>query len=121
MELTKTSLTNGIWEGTLTGPSDSPQLQVTHQGTPVDGLTVTPDGADTWRISFTIPAALISDGIQSFIISNGTGQTLHSIDILAGDALAEDIRAEVNLLRDELNMLKKAFRQHCQDSQGEGR
>lgn len=116
MTLTKTSLTNGVWKGTLAGASNSPDLQVTHQGAHVDGLTITPDGAATWRISIAIPAALISDGMQSLIISDTGGRILHTIDILAGDALDEDIRAEVNLLRDELDMLKKAFRQHCQDS-----
>ena len=116
MQLTKTSLTNGIWEGSLTQTSESPKLVVTHQGEPVGGLKVTPDGANTWRISFAIPSDLISDGIQSFLISNGDGQTVYSIDILAGDALDEDIRAELNLLRGELDVLKKAFRQHCQDS-----
>ena len=63
------------------------------------------------------PRALISDGLQSFVISNpDTGETLESFAILAGDALADDIRAEIGLLRAELDMLKRAFRRHCAET-----
>jgi hypothetical protein len=41
-----------------------------------------------------------------------TGAVLDRVTLLAGDALDEDIRAEVVLLRDELEMLKRAFRRH---------
>ena len=44
---------------------------------------------------------------------------LGSFSIVAGDALAEDIRAELTLLRAELDMLKKAFRRHCVET-GDG-
>jgi hypothetical protein len=43
---------------------------------------------------------------------------LGSFSIVAGDALAEDIRAELSLLRAELDMLKKAFRRHCVETSG---
>ena len=33
--------------------------------------------------------------------------------LMSGDALSYDIRAEVTLLREELDMLKRAFRRHC--------
>ena len=42
-----------------------------------------------------------------------TGDTLDSISIITGEVLSDDIRAEMNLLRAELDMLKKAFRRHC--------
>ena len=37
---------------------------------------------------------------------------------LAGEALAHDIRAEIDLLRAELDMLKRAFRRHCLETMG---
>jgi hypothetical protein len=43
---------------------------------------------------------------------------LGSFSIVAGDALAEDIRAELSLLRAELDMLKKGFRRHCLETLG---
>lgn len=121
MTLTKTGLANGIWTGVLTGAgAQKPQLKVALQGQGVDGLELQHDPArSTWDISFAIPAGLINDGLQTFVISDGMGQVLSSFAVVAGDALAEDIRAEVDLLRSELDLLKSAFRQHCQDSQGQ--
>jgi len=118
MTLTKTRLTGGIWEGELTGAgSAEPQLNVSHQGVAVPGLRLEHDAArDAWRVTVPIPANLISDGVQTFVINDAQGQNLASFTLLAGDALAEDIRAEMDLLRQELDLLKSAFRQHCQDS-----
>jgi hypothetical protein len=116
--LTKTRLTSGIWEGELTGAGTTePQLQVSHQGAAVPGLLLVHDAArGAWRVTFPIPADLISDGMQTFVISDAQGRTLASFALLAGDALAEDIRAEMDLLRQELDLLKMAFRQHCRDN-----
>jgi len=51
---------------------------------------------------------------ENFIISDGkTGMTLNSFALLFGEVLAEDIRAEMGLLREELDLLKSAFRRHC--------
>ena len=114
LTLTKTSLIAGIWQGTLTGlADDTPSLRVTHQSAELPGVEVT-QGDGGWSVRVPIPAALISDGMQSFVITDAkTGTTLNSFAILAGDALAEDIRAEMDLLRAELDMLKRAFRRHC--------
>lgn len=118
MTLTKTGLTGGSWHGTLTGAGkEQPSLQVTHLGQVVEGLALKHDPAtNAWQVDIPIPAHLINDGLQTFVISDNEGQMLNSFAFLAGDALADDIRAEVDLLRSELDLLKKAFRQHCQDS-----
>ena len=66
-----------------------------------------------------IPAERIADGVQAFVIRNTRDDiVLGSFSIVAGDALAEDIRAEMSLLRSELDMLKKAFRRHCVETAG---
>jgi hypothetical protein len=57
---------------------------------------------------------LIGDGAQTFLIfDKDTGETLDSFTIIAGDAVSDDIRAEVALLRAELDLVKRAFRRHC--------
>ena len=51
---------------------------------------------------------------ENFIISDEkTGMMLNSFALLFGEVLAEDIRAEMGLLREELDLLKSAFRRHC--------
>lgn len=116
--LTKTRLFGGVWEGELQGAGTAePVLHVTHLGQPVTGLTSVYDAAeDIWRVSVPVPANLISDGVQTFLICNAEGDVLASFALLSGEALAEDIRAEMDLLRSELDMLKKSFRRHCNES-----
>jgi len=123
LTLTKTRLVEGVWEGVLTYSGTGnfqPEITVTHLDQPIGGVVVSEDAdAGHWILRVPIPANLISDGLQTFLILDGrSGATLGSFAILAGDALAEDLRSEVDLLRAELDMLKKAFRRHCVETMG---
>ena len=61
-----------------------------------------------------IPVDLLSEGAQTFVISDAdTEARLASFTVVMGQPLDEDIRAEMALLRAELDMLKRAFRRHC--------
>ena len=67
-----------------------------------------------WSVRVPIPIELIGDGAQTFLIfDRDTGKTLDSFTIITGEPLSDDLQAEVDLLRAELDMLKKAFRRHC--------
>lgn len=114
--LTKTRLFAGVWEGILTGAgTEPPKLRVTHMGKDVEGVEVK-EGKDVkgWLVHVPVPAHLMSDGVQTFLITDAeTGATLNSFTLLFGEVLAEDIRAEMALLREELDLLKSAFRRHC--------
>ena len=114
--LTKTRLYAGPWRGVLAGAgTDTPQLRVTHLGEAIDGLEVKEaKELKGWLIYVRIPANLMSDGVQNFVISDEkTGMTLNSFALLFSEVLAEDIRADMRLLREELDLLKSAFRRHC--------
>ena len=117
--LTKLRLVEGVWHGSLKNHGREadwkPNIEVTHLDFPVDGVEVEEDRIEeTWRVSVPIPADRIADGVQTFLIRDRSEDLLlGSFSIVAGDALAEDIRAEMSLLRSELDMLKKAFRRHC--------
>lgn len=119
LTLSKTRLREGVWEGILEGPpatGSGPELEVTHQAEPLVDVTVSPDDhePDRWRVRIAIPPAILSDGVQTVLIRDKvSGETLGSITLLAGEALEDDIRAEMDLLRAELDMLKRAFRRHC--------
>lgn len=111
--LTATRLQGGVWEGWLAGGGDDPKIAATHLDRDLPGIEVAP-GDGGHRVRVPVPAELLSDGMQTVVLSDAaTGARLASFAILAGDALSEDIRAEVDLLRAELDMLKRAFRRHC--------
>lgn len=118
IELTKLRIVEGVWHGAIKKRDDKdwkPQIEVTHLDFPVDGVELVEDRVEEhWVLSIPIPADRISDGVQTFVIhEKRDSEVLGSFSIVAGDALAEDIRAEMSLLRAELDMLKKAFRRHC--------
>lgn len=117
LTVTKTRLFQGVWEGLVTGSAAGvrPSIAVTHLEQPVSGaeLLEAGQGAD-WLLRIPVPRQALSDGIHTFLIRDAdTGETLDSFAILAGEALADDIRAEMDLLREELDLLKRAFRRHC--------
>lgn len=116
--LTKTRLFEGVWEGALTCSDEAktaPPIKVTFLGQTVQGVEVKEDLANTrWILRVPIPTEAIADGVQTFLITNqSTGDLLNKITMISGEVLADDIRAELDLLRAELDMLKRAFRRHC--------
>ena len=124
LTLTKTRIRGGIWEGILaadTAQNYQPDIEVLHLEQPLSGVQViqTADMQKTWGIKVPIPADLLADGVQTFLIRDKrTGTRLDSFTIITGAALEDDIRAEIDLLRAELDMLKKAFRRHCLETAG---
>ena len=119
MSLEKARIHAGIWEGVLTAQVDAaPELEVTHQAQVLSGVEVAALEGQSGKfgVRVPIPAELLGDGVQTFVIQDkATGQTLDSFVIVTGEPLQADIRAEMDLLRSELDMLKRAFRRHCQD------
>jgi hypothetical protein len=119
LALSKTRLHGGVWEGLLTGAAKTaPALTLRHNDRLVDGVTLK-EGPDkgTWIVRAAIPAEMIADGMQVFTFClEDTGEVLDSFALIAGAGLADDIRAEMALLRSELDMLKRAFRKHCHDT-----
>ena len=114
--LTPMKMRHGIWQGVIqqTG-TGVPQIKVTHLDNDVPDVQVTEQGEDgQWLVQVPIPAEAIADGIQVFVITDATdGEKLGDFTLIAGEALGDDIRSEVALLREELDMLKRAFRRHC--------
>lgn len=111
--LVKTRLHAGVWEGELRG-ADAPPITVLHLGAPVADVTLTALSAGRWALRIPIPLAALCDGVQTFLICDGvTGRRLDHFTLITGIPMEEDIRAEVDLLRAELDLLKRAFRQHC--------
>ena len=112
MKIINAELRAGVWTGELVGIK-ADGIGVFHEGLQLDDVTfqAQPD-RDSTLIPVPVPAELISDGVQTFVVQSGDGQALISFAILAGEVLAHDLRAEIDLLRAELDMLKSAFRKH---------
>jgi hypothetical protein len=120
VKLTKTRIREGIWEGVLSG-TDRPTLEVRHLEAEVAGVTVTaiPDRGGEWAVRVPIPPQVLNEGVQTFLIRDReTSETLAHFTIITGVAMEDDLRAEVDLLRSELDMLKRAFRRHCVETLG---
>lgn len=114
--ITKTRFFEGVWEGEVTSSDElrEPLLSVTHLETEVPGVQLKKLEGGSWALRIPIPPSLLADGVQVVLIQDTvTGETLENITIIADEAIASDIRAEVELLRAELDMLKRAFRRHC--------
>ena len=121
MVLTKTRIRAGVREGVLSGAGALPRLEAQHLGQPLAGLSVTPmaDRAGDHAVRLAIPADLLSDGVQTFVLRDvANDTTLAHFTIVTGMALEQDIRAEIDLMRAELDMLKRAFRRHCLETMG---
>ncbi len=118
--LVRMRLEGGIWEGLLTGRFPTqPRLRLWHR----DELVGEPEttqvhdegrGVGRWQVRVRLPAERISDGVQTFVFEDVvTGEALARETIFVGEAVSDDIRAEVEMLRAELDLLKRAFRNHC--------
>ena len=120
LKLIKTKMMQGVWQGIVTQSGDGPpRIEVTHQKETLTGVTLEEDEvAEHWLLSIPIPPEAIADGVQTLIITDAAADVqIGHVSLLAGEALGDDIRAEVELLRAELDMLKRAFRRHCLETE----
>lgn len=121
-KLTRIRIRAGQYEGILSTTSrrkTKPAIDLVLLGTSLAQATVTVDATDSkkWALQVKIPAIAISDGVQTFSLRDTASNTiLGNFVVIAGEALQEDFRAEIALLRAELDMLKQAFRQHCNET-----
>lgn len=121
LTLTKTRIRGGVWEGVLTGAGATPALQVILQDAVLPGLSLLPieTRPGDYAVRVPIPADVLTEGVQTFVIRDKTsGEKLTHFTVITGVAMEDDIRAEVDLLRAELDMLKRAFRRHCLETMG---
>ena len=114
--LTQTSIADGWWEGVLSGTDDELPVEAWHQDRRIEGVEVTQlAGKSGWAVRVPIAASALSEGVQTVLLKVGE-DVLASFTIVAGVPLEEDLRAEISLLRAELDLLKRAFRRHCAET-----
>jgi hypothetical protein len=122
--LTKKRIQAGVYEGLLTGSAKGapdPQVEMIHLGHVVGEVQTVPvTGTDgQWLVQARIPAEYLTDGVQTFLlVFVDQADILDRFSVITGEPLEDDLRAEIALLRAELDMLKKAFRRHCVETLG---
>ena len=117
-QLITSTIRNGTWEGVFnTDGAPPPSIRVVLDGQSLAPVTVKPDqGSYTVRVD--IPAGVLSDGVQTFLVQDAVrGLTIAYFTVITGVSFDTDLRAEVDLLRAELDMLKSAFRRHCLETE----
>jgi hypothetical protein len=118
MALEQTRIAGGVWEGILSAArGDAPVVEALHAGREVEGVEVLPIPGRTGRfaVRVPIPAWALNEGVQTFLLRSGE-VTLAQFTLVAGQPLDADLRAELSLLRAELDLLKRAFQRHCRES-----
>ena len=115
LTLTPKRLFEGVWTAIITGAKEEPSLRVTHLEKHIAGVNVTKtETKGQWELKVPVPVEVICDGVQTFLVTDITAdEVIGNFTLISGEALGDDIRAEMELLRAELDMLKRAFRRHC--------
>lgn len=116
LTLTTTRIKEGVWHGVIKKVGGGePQIDAVHQDMKIADVSLQKnENSADWALRVPIPPQAISDGVQTLVVRDSeTAEPLGHITLLAGEVLADDIRAEIDLLRAELDMLKRAFRRHC--------
>ena len=125
LTLSGARLRNGVYRAILTSDdpfASRPTIAATLNGQPLDDVSVERDqGIDgQWHLTLPMTTDILSDGVHTVVIEDtDAGRRLGSVSIVAGEPLEDDIRAEVALLRAELDMMKRAFRRHCLETMPE--
>lgn len=117
LKLEQGRVAGGVWEAVVTGAGTEPGIEVLHAGRAVEGVEVRPlaGTAGRFAVRVPIPAWALNEGVQTFLVQSG-GAVLAQFTLVAGQPLDEDIRAELSLLRAELDLLKRAFQRHVRES-----
>ena len=103
---------------TLAQGNASPTLRVELNGVLVEDTTITDGPSECeWIINIPIPRHAIGDGVYTFtIFIDNDAVPIASFCMTAGRAMEYDLQAEVALLREELEIIKRAFRRHIHNA-----
>lgn len=116
LKLEQGRIAGGVWEGLLTGAAAMPVIEALHAGRTVEGVEIRPvtGKAGHFIVRVPIPVWALNEGVQTILVQSG-GETLAVVTLVAGEPLEADVRAELSLLRAELDLLKRAFQRHARE------
>ena len=115
-EVREAAFENGIWQAEIVSV-DQPDVVVSYRGQELNTVTVEEVDTNLWEISVPIPKEAIGEGVHSFIVTERDNpETLISFTLMGGTPVAHDLRAELSLIRGELDLLKRAFRRYVSEN-----
>lgn len=111
LEIVDMRIRRGVCEGRVRGGGDgAPELRFEAGETVLAAPRVSAD-AEGWVFALELPGALLDEGARSVLIFDAAADVqIGQFALSVGEALAEDLRAQVAQLRAELDLLKAAFR-----------
>lgn len=113
-KIVRSILRDGVWYGEISDLQEGQEVSATVRDNRLPNIRVGIAG-DNYRVAVPIPSQYITEGVNTFILVAGE-ENFGSFTIVAGDVVADDLMTEVELLRAELDMLKKAFRRHLRET-----
>ena len=121
LTLSQTRFRNGLWEGRIEGKptyGGRPMVEVRLFDEELEDVVLTEgERPNTWNLSIPVPTRALGEGVQTFVVYDKMEEeTLGRFCLIGGEPASDDLRAEVELLRAELDMLKRAFRRHCRET-----
>ncbi|MEM8629874.1 MAG: hypothetical protein AAGF74_01430 [Pseudomonadota bacterium] len=113
-------VSQGVWRAVLRGPEGkTPRLVATCLGRELSAPVIVEAGEAPgfWHAQLALPMALLEEGMRTVLITQeGESEVLAHFAVMAGAPFDSDLKAEVDLLRAELDLLKRAFRRHCSEN-----
>lgn len=114
-EIREAAFENGVWQAEAVSV-EQPDVLVYYLGAEVADVDVQEVDTNLWEVSVPIPSAAVGDGVHTFVVQErGVPETLISFTLMAGSPVANDLRAEMSLMRQELDLLKRAFRRYVSE------
>ncbi|MFO6465265.1 hypothetical protein ACK8OR_12795 [Jannaschia sp. KMU-145] len=109
--LHRAGIVGGTYRGLLTGAGDPPPLELVIGADVTGHLTPAPvDGG--WQVEAELDPSLLTEGTRTVSIRTGDGAVLDRVTVICGLDAETDLRAELDAMRDELDILKRSFRAH---------
>ena len=122
LSLTEIEFRGVIWTGQVEGLDEHvetmPEFRLLLRGEEISRLSPSYDVAsERFELKVPIPSTAVGNGSNSLVVcSSENDDILAKIHVVAGNILDHEIVAELQILREELDLLKKAFRRHASGS-----
>ncbi len=109
------TLEAGLWSVRLVGLDPDPSIEAVHRLRPIPDLSLSVR-ADHVLCVVRLPPEVLSDGLETVhLVDRRSGLPLATLHVSCGRALEGNLAAELKLLRDEIELLKRAFRRRMRD------